>query len=103
MCSQEGSGGGFCDCYVPATGKCGDFGVFGVLQGDVCMRKKVCSHDFGMLGSVLDGFGVILRSWWHFLVARKRALEGFCDCYMTYKGEMWRFWRLWGCLRAMFV
>ena len=33
----------------------------GVLQGDVCMRKKVCSHDFGLLGSVLEGFGGILR------------------------------------------
>jgi hypothetical protein len=41
------------------------------------MRKKVCTHDFGLLGSVLEGFGCILRQWWHFLVARKRALEGY--------------------------
>jgi hypothetical protein len=64
----------------PTEGKYGDFGALGVLKGDVCMRKKVCSYDFGLLGSVLEGFGLMLRPWWLFRVARKRALEGFCDC-----------------------
>ena len=50
----------------------GDFGGFGVFWG---MRKKVCSHDFGLLLSVLEGFGGIWRPWWPFLAARKRALE----------------------------
>ena len=37
--------------------------------------KKICKHDFGLLGSALEGFVGLLKPWWQFLVARKRALE----------------------------